>query len=182
MFAGHYIPGIKVEEQWLLQPKFADPGLRPQMAPLLRYHREIWGCFVPSVAPGDNLSIKCLVEAFRIAEEQVRHRRYASAGPIGHAIRAAHQVGWSFQNAFTLIDASGSPLSLSGGSPEMLRQTYTHAYRDYWEKSLTNRLKSKYRHLHGFDEVAEDGVNLIHSAKPCGISRQRRKPNVSSGN
>merc|ERR1712194_261661 len=100
-----------------------------------------WGCFVPEIAPKDNVDIKCLVQAFDIAAKRVRLRRYAQAGPIGLAIRAAEAVGWRFTNAFTLSDASGALMSLSGGSPEMLRQTYAHAHRDLWESNLANRLK-----------------------------------------
>ena len=64
-----YTAGAHVGEQLLLQNKSYDPALRPQMAPLQRYHREVWIWQFPDLRPEDALNIKELNEAFNLAKK-----------------------------------------------------------------------------------------------------------------
>ena len=175
VFDRKYIIGANVNEQWLLEPISSDPGLRPQMAPLMRYHREVWNAFLPFLAPQDNLNLKELVSAFQGAENLVQTKQIAQSGPIGQAIVAAKAVGWSFKDPFTILDASGDPMSMSEGSPEMLRQQYAVAHRAFWENLSTNALPINTGIATGSKTSQRKASALTLSAVPCGTRKANQQ-------
>ena len=48
---GKYITGACTNEQITLETAAFDPGMLPQMAPLIRYHKEVWLNQFPEYAP-----------------------------------------------------------------------------------------------------------------------------------
>ena len=120
---GKYITGACTNEQIALETAAFDPGILPHMAPLMRYHREVWLNQFGEYAPKDLLNVKELNEAFGTAVKHANLGAWDQGGPIALAIKAAKEVGWDFINAFTLKDAKGSVTSLWEGSPTQLKKT-----------------------------------------------------------
>ena len=94
---GKYITGACTNEQQTLETPAFDPGMLPQMAPLIRYHKEVWLNQVPDYAPKDLLNVKELREAFETAKNHAILGAWDQGGPIALAIKAAKEVGWTLQ-------------------------------------------------------------------------------------
>merc|ERR1712194_897455 len=54
---GKYTQGVPIEQQYLLLPPSDDTVLAIQMAPLFRYHREVWAAGDPQYAVKDTLTV-----------------------------------------------------------------------------------------------------------------------------
>ena len=132
-------------------------------------------CVLPFLAPQDNLNLKELVSAFQGAENLVQTKQIAQSGPIGQAIVAAKAVGWSFKDPFTILDASGDPMSMSEGSPEMLRQQYAVAHRAFWENLSTNALPINTGIATGSKTSQRKASALTLSAVPCGTRKANQQ-------
>ena len=104
--------GAHAGEQMLLHHKNYDPAIRPQMAPLQRYHREVWIWQFPELRPEDALNIKELNEAFTMAERLFNEGKTNEGGTIGLALQSAAEVGWKFTKAFTIQDHEGEEIDL----------------------------------------------------------------------
>ena len=86
---GKFITGACTNEQITLETPAFDPGMLPQMAPLIRYHKEVWLNQFPEYAPKDLLNVKELREAFVTAESHANLGAWGQGGPISLAIKAA---------------------------------------------------------------------------------------------
>ena len=130
------------------------------MAPLIRYHKEVWLNQFPNYAPKDLLNVKELSEAFEQARNHAILGAWDQGGPIALAIKAAKEVGWTFVNAFTLKDPNGGEIDLWSGSPTMLKQTYVQAWRAKHEEQISDRLIAKYSNLGGGEQMVS-GLTLL---------------------
>ena len=65
------------------------------MAPLFRYHKEVWAAGDPQYATKDTLTVPELRQAYELAKNEPSGSN-EQAGPIGMAAAAANRVGWTF--------------------------------------------------------------------------------------
>ena len=90
---GKYTQGVPAEQQYLLLHPSDDTIFKIQMAPLMRYHKEVWAAGDPKYATEDNLLVTELRRAFELAKEKAFESSNECAGPIGMAMAAADMVG-----------------------------------------------------------------------------------------
>ena len=127
---GLMIHGAAVNQQMALLPASYDPARKIRVAPLARYHREVWYLHNVALQPGDALGAGELRLAYEAGRREADKGDRQKGSPVAAAIRAARWAGWEFTGAHTLVLEDGHPFSMGEGTPACLGgQGLGHLYR-----------------------------------------------------